>query len=262
MKIGKVLNSVLKINILNELQYSKDLYVQLFTVILDITLSLVTIEIMFSGITSIGLWRKEDILVLVGLYRIINGLLNLFILPSLSSLTSSIISGSLDYVLLLPIDAQFISSIREVRIWKLSDVIVGAIFICIIKYTYNISFHILNIIGLIIAIIIGCIIVACFYSIIASLSFWFLDSSYLLIIFPQCLEWAGKWPVSIFPRFFRILFTFIIPIGIAITIPTEVLINKFNIEMIIICFCFSIVMIFVSRIIWRMGIKKYSGASS
>lgn len=262
MNLFKIFGSILKINLLNELQYKTQVYMCLVNLALDVFLSIVIVMLMFSQTTRINTWKKEDVLVLIGIYRIINGLLYLFIKPSLTSFTQSIKSGDFDYVLLLPIDAQFSSGIKEINIWKMVDVIFGVLFILVLKNIFRIDFDPINILMSILALIIGFMIIASLYFIIASFSFWVLDSSNLLIIFPQCLEWTGKWPISVFPKFFRLLFTYIIPVGVSVTVPAEALLNKLEIKTLGVSLLLCIGLMVVSRIIWRLGIKKYTGASS
>ncbi|GGG07099.1 ABC transporter permease [Paenibacillus albidus] len=262
MDLIKVLKSIVGINLLNELQYKGDFFIQFISVLLDFVLAILTVDIMFSQISALNQWNKVDILVLVGMYRIFVGIINVFTIPSLSALPGSVISGDFDYVLLTPVDSQFFTSMKEVRAWKLSDVILGLIFIIYIYATNELSFSLSNLIGALLMLICGGIIVACFYSIIASLSFWFNDVSNLLIIIPQCFEWAGKWPVTIFPGFLRILFTFLIPVGVAITLPTQALLNSINSSDVALTVGFCLLLILLSRIIWKMGVKRYSGASS
>lgn len=262
MKLCKIFYCLLKINILNDLQYRAELFTRIINILVDVSLSIVIITIMFSKTTRINTWKKEDILILIGIYRIMVGLLNLFIKPSLTSFSQGIKSGDFDYVLLLPIDAQFTSGIKVINILSLTEVIFGTIFILTIKQIYGINFSIGSLLMFIATLIVGFMIIICLYFIIASLAFWILDSSNLLIIFPQCFEWTGKWPVSVFPNFFRILFTYIIPIGVTITVPAEALLNKMNIRTLVTSLFISVILLSLSRIIWNLGIKKYSGASS
>lgn len=262
MQFIRIIKSIMKINLLHELQYSRNLRVELVSVALDIIFTLVTLEIMLHNASGIGSWNKEEVLVLMGVYRINSGYLGLFILPSLSSLSKKILYGGFDYILLIPFDAQVSSSISEFKVWKIVDIFMGSVFILIVCVGYAISINVVNVLLFMGIGIVGSTIIACFYSIIASLSFWFMDSAYLLIIFPQCLEWVGKWPVSIFPKGFKFIFSFVIPVGIAITVPTEVFLNRCNYSMVFFCICFSIMLIVIARFVWKMGIKKYSGASS
>lgn len=146
MNLFKIFGSILKINLLNELQYKTQVYMCLVNLALDVFLSITIVMLMFSQTIRINTWKKEDVLVLIGIYRIINGLLYLFIKPSLTSFTQSIKSGDFDYVLLLPIDAQFSSGIKEINIWKMVDVIFGVLFILVLKNIFQIDFNLINII--------------------------------------------------------------------------------------------------------------------
>jgi ABC-type uncharacterized transport system permease subunit len=54
----------------------------------------------------------------------------------------------------------------------------------------------------------------------------------------------------------------IIPVGVAITIPTEALLNGLELKTLVTSLLICIVLVGLSRIVWNLGIRKYSGASS
>ncbi|HYH04583.1 MAG TPA: ABC-2 family transporter protein [Bacillota bacterium] len=262
MKLLKIFYSVLKNNLINEFQYKTQLYMKIINITLDVALAVITVLIMFGKTGRLNTWKQEEVLILIGVYRIMVGLLNLFIKPSLASFTGSIKSGDFDYTLLLPVDAQFMSCIKTINIFNLAEIVFGIFYLMVLKTLFALHFDALGILGFGITLVAGFITIVCLYSLVASLSFWFLDSSHLLIIFPQCIEWTGKWPISAFPEFFRIVFTYIVPVGLAITIPAEALLHKLELKSLGITVLISLILMVVSRVVWKLGIKKYSGASA
>ena len=64
---------------------------------------------------------------MLGVYLIVGGLVGLLIRPSMSRLMEDVREGTLDYTLTKPEDAQFLVSIAQVRIRKLTDFVLGSI---------------------------------------------------------------------------------------------------------------------------------------
>ena len=64
-----------------------------------------------------------------------------------------------------------------------------------------------------------------FLLILATCVFWFIRLDNILNIFQSMYE-AGKWPIGIYPPWLRTMLTFLVPIGFAITVPTEGLVGR------------------------------------
>jgi ABC-2 type transport system permease protein len=68
--------------------------------------------------------------------------------------------------------------------------------------------------------------------------------------------------VGIYPRWLQVGLTFIIPVAFAVTIPAEALTSKLTPTILAGTFGLTIMFSLVARIIWRLGLKNYSGASA
>ena len=73
---------------------------------------------------------------------------------------------------------------------------------------------------------------------------------------------AGRWPVGIYPFWLRSSLTVIIPLAFAITIPAEIISDRVNWGWMLAGVGVAIVALLGSRLIWRWGVKNYSGASA
>jgi ABC-2 type transport system permease protein len=107
----------------------------------------------------------------------------------------------------------------------------------------------------------GSIIIYCFWLILATLSFWFVRVENILVIFQSMYE-AGRWPISVYPGWLRFALTFVVPVAFATTVPAQALTGRLNIETLISAAAAALVLSVVSRIVWRIGLRRYSGASA
>ena len=94
-----------------------------------------------------------------------------------------------------------------------------------------------------------------------ALSFWFLRFQNILLIFQNMYQ-AGRWPIGVYPRWLRIILTFIIPVAIAITVPAEALVSRLTSERLVAVGLAALLSLTVSRLIWLRGVRHYSGASA
>lgn len=72
----------------------------------------------------------------------------------------------------------------------------------------------------------------------------------------------GQFPVSVYGEPLRSLLFFLVPIGIMITIPSEVLIQVPSTYSIFVAMVIGVSSLFISLRLWNWGLKQYSSASS
>jgi ABC-2 type transport system permease protein len=189
------------------------------------------------------------------------GVINSIIQPNMTRLLEEIQQGTLDFALTKPADAQALISIREFRLWSLTDVIVGLVVLSYGVFHYQGSVGISQSLAFMFALLLGSILIYCFWLIITSSAFWIIRVDEIVNLF-QGVYAAGRWPVTIYPRWLQFGLTFIIPVAFAVTIPAEALTARLTPTILLGTLVLTIVFIALSRYIWRLGMKNYSGASA
>jgi ABC-2 type transport system permease protein len=198
---------------------------------------------------------------LVGVYFLVGGVIGLVIQPSMERFIDSVRQGTLDYTLTKPEDAQLLVSIQGVEIWKLIDIALGfgVLVVALGRLGERVgAWQAAAFAGMLLA---GGAIVYSFWLILATCSFWFVRVENILIIFQSMYE-AGRWPVSLYPGWLRFGLTFLVPVAFATTVPAEALTGRLNPQVLLGTVGLAAMMLVVSRLFWRAGIRHYSGASA
>jgi len=107
----------------------------------------------------------------------------------------------------------------------------------------------------------GGIIIYCFFLIFATLSFWFVRIENILTIFQSMYE-AGRRSVSLYPAWLHYGLAFVVPIVFATTVPAEALTGRLNWETMLGAVGLALLLLVISKVIWRVGLRHYSGASA
>jgi ABC-2 type transport system permease protein len=107
----------------------------------------------------------------------------------------------------------------------------------------------------------GTVIIYSFWLFLATLSFWFVRVENILMIFQSMYE-AGRWPVSLYPGWLRFALTFIVPVAFATTVPAEALTGRMNGLTLAGAIVMAVVMLLISRVFWRLGLRHYTGTSA
>jgi ABC-2 type transport system permease protein len=102
-----------------ELEYPLNAAIELVSVLGNLAGSLFVLQLLFAGGTSLGGWSWNGALVVLGFYTLLDGITTCVLQPNLSRIVNHVQTGTLDYVLLKPIDSQFWLSTRTVSPWGL-----------------------------------------------------------------------------------------------------------------------------------------------
>jgi ABC-2 type transport system permease protein len=148
-----------------------------------------------------------------------------------------------------------------VNIWKLIDIVMGfaVLTTALIRLGNKVGAGQAVNFGLML--VTGTVIIYSFWVILASLSFWFVRVENILVIFQSMYE-AGRWPISLYPGWLRFALTFIVPVAFATTVPAEALTGRLTGNTLLGAMAAACVLLALSRLCWRMGLQRYSGASA
>jgi len=261
MNTLRLLQVFFRVSVLNETAYRVNFFIQLIQSLLELGTALAGLAVIFTYTQSLGGWRPDEMLALVGVYFLVGGIISLVIQPGMSALIESVRDGTLDFTLTKPEDAQLLVSIQRVAIWSLLDLLMGTgvLVTALVRLGKNVGLG--QAAGFIAMLLAGAVIVYSFWLILASLSFWLVRVENLLEIF-QSMYQAGRWPVSLYPGWLRFALTFIVPVAFATTIPAEALTGRLGGSTLLGAVGLAILLFTVARFIWRLGLRHYSGASA
>jgi ABC-2 type transport system permease protein len=246
---------------MGELAYRVNFFVQLLESLLELGTAVAGLAVIFTYTHSLGGWSPDEVLALVGIFFLFGGALRLVVQPSLEQLIESVRDGTLDFTLTKPEDAQLLSSIQRVDIWKLTDVGLGIGVLVTALLRLGAHVGAVEVLGFAAAVIAGGLIVYSFWVILATTAFWLVRVENVLMIFQSMYE-AGRWPVNIYPGWLRFALTFIVPVAFAVTVPAEALAGRMTWKTLVGAWVFALALFIAARIFWSSGIRHYSGASS
>lgn len=250
-----------RLGILNELEYRANFWVQLLETIAALVVALGSLSVIFFHTDNFGGWRQNELIALVAVYLIIMALINLVIEPSMTRFVQTIVDGSLDHVLSKPADSQFLVSIQQVRIWKLVDLSAGFGLLGIAIARLGQTVRVVDALSFVVMLICGVLIVYSFWLILATSAFWIVRAENIFMIF-NSVRAAGRWPVTAFPQWMRILLTYIVPIAFAITVPAQTLVGRLAPQTFGFTILLTVSLFVLGRLFWLWGLRNYSGASA
>jgi ABC-2 type transport system permease protein len=261
MQTLKLLSSFLKVNIQMALAYRADTVVNILLNIMWLGWELLSLNIIFSNTTSLGGWGLGELIALLGVFRLVNTLMIALIWPNTEKFNQSIRDGSMDYTILQPINSLFLVTFSRITVWRIWDLVLAII---LIVAGINMAGDIVtpfNTLTFILLSITGTMIIYSLWVVLISMTFWFTKFDNNVTILQALLD-SGRYPATVYPAWLRIIVTFIIPIAVATTIPLQALRGDLESNQIFLFISISIVSFWVATRVWKLGLKRYSGASS
>ena len=260
-KYVKVYSLFLYTSLCSELEYKANFIIDFITAFLSLIGSIFLLTIFFQNTDSIGGWKFEQALIIQGIYTILNGITNTWFNPNLKEIVKHIREGTLDFVLLKPIDSQFFISLKKISPSGILEIIIGVVLLF-----YSIG---INQINLNLGFIFLCL-TTLFCSIGVLYSLWFLISTTTIWFVKtwnatevlRSFLYVGRFPLNSFSFSLRIFFSIFIPIAFITTIPSQVFLGLAQIwEIFIELVVFGLFLI-ISRRFWLFALKYYTSASS
>jgi ABC-2 type transport system permease protein len=250
-----------RIGALNELQYRANFAAQLVQSAIALGTGLAVLALVFGQTSTLAGWSQPELLIVMGVHLVMGGVIGTLIQPNMQRLMGDVRQGTLDFVLTKPEDAQVLVSVRQVRIWQLTDVVLGLLVLGAGLAQLGGTAGPLEAAAFVVALLLGAAMIYCFWMILTIGAFWIVRMDELHELF-EGLYQSGRWPVGIYPGWLRIGLTFLVPIAFAVTVPAEALAGRLTPATLGFAAVFALLLLAVTRWFWRFGLRHYSGASA
>ncbi|NCO04756.1 MAG: hypothetical protein GW939_01255 [Candidatus Magasanikbacteria bacterium] len=250
-----------RVNLMKRMAYRLNFILGALLVMAESLTIIFGVTIIYGHIDSIAGWSLSDMYVLSGIFMITNSLAWLLYKGGVTDLDKHINSGTLDWHLIRPVDAQFILSTQRIDIEDGARSIIG---LFLMGYGLRESELFSTLIHIPVFI---------FLMICSTLILYSITLSLKTISFTSIQGWAtnsifwrfhdlARFPTDIYTGGFRILYTFILPLAFVATVPAKSLTGKLSLQLIFGALVATVVSVVLSRFIWKRALLGYSSASS
>ena len=261
MQTLKLLSAFFKVNVQMSLAYRADTVVNILLNLMWLGWELLSLNIIFSNTETIGGWGFGELIALLGVFRLVHTLMIALIWPNTEKFNQSIRDGSMDYTLLQPINSMFLVTFSRITVWRAWDLILAIVLITIGINISGDTITLLNILTFILLTVSGAIVIYSLWIVLIALTFWFTKFDNNVTILQALLD-AGRYPVTVYPVWLRIIVTFVIPVAVATTVPLQALRGELNVGRVLMFLTIGIASFLIASRVWKSGLKRYSGASS
>jgi ABC-2 type transport system permease protein len=257
----QLLGLQIKAAVLLSLQYRLDFVIQAVMAVFWSGTALVPLYVLFSRRDGVAGWKAEEMLIVVGLFTMLKGLLSGVIQPSLAQAVEHIRKGTLDFLLLKPADAQFMLSTSKLELAHLTDVVTGVGIVLWALPRAHVAPTAFDVMFAATLLLCACAILYAMWIFVVSLAFRVVKIDNMTHLFESLFE-AARWPSSVFRGALSIVFTFVIPLALMTTYPALALLGRANARHMMIAGGVASALLLISRAVWKRSLHAYTGASS
>ena len=232
-------------------------------VIMDIgfvSISVVLFKIIYGHVNSIAGWTFHQSIILIGTVGIVREMAYLTFRRGFLELGNHIRTGTFDTFMVRPIVPNIHLAFRHISLSEsLGECIMGVILV-VYGFMHLNTWSLLSIPIYILFLINSLMVYYGFSLLINSIVFWVIKSQELNTIVYFFME-TSRYPGDIFRGVGKILFTFIIPIGIIATAPASILTGRMGWKFAAISIIVGVSFLITGLYVWKKSIEHYSSAS-
>jgi ABC-2 type transport system permease protein len=165
-------------------------------------------------------------------------------------------------MLLLPANTRFLISLRQV---DLGGFVNGLSALAVMVYALRQLHYVpsaAQIVGFFLLVVAGVLIHYSLMFLLATTSFWTVRAQGIVWGYYSFFN-ISRLPDSAFTGFFKVFFTFAIPVLLVANVPARLVINRLSdLRQLLLVVLMLFVCLIVSEIVWRFSLKHYTSASS
>ncbi|HWL54964.1 MAG TPA: ABC-2 family transporter protein [Chthoniobacteraceae bacterium] len=225
---------------------------------------IIFIEVLYSHVEAIGDWTKWEMILLVATHQLVGQLFQAFFFVNLAEIPERIRTGSLDFMLMLPLDTQFSVSTRQFGLDNIVNALVslaivafslvklqvqpgpGAVALYLTAVGFGIAIHYALMLTL------------------TTVSFWIVRAQGLISGYFSFSS-LGRYPDVIFRGGVKFFFSWVIPIILVANVPARFLVGTFSgpVYQPLLHLAFAALLVLAgSRLFWKFALSRYTSASS
>jgi ABC-2 type transport system permease protein len=261
MHVLRLITTFIKINVQMSLAYRVDTLVNIVVNLMWLGWELLSLSIIFNNTATLGGWGPGELIALLGVFRLVNTLMAALIWPNTERFNASVRDGSLDYMLLQPVNSLFLVSFSRITVWRAWDLGLAVVLVLVGVRLAGESATPSSLASFVLLIVTGAVVIYSLWIVLIALTFWFTKFDNNVTILQALLD-TGRYPATVYPTWLRVIVTFIIPIAVATTVPLQALRGELTGPWVALYLAVSVTSFLVASQVWKFGVRRYSGASS
>jgi ABC-2 type transport system permease protein len=264
-KYARLLGCLAKYTLAREMAFRGNFLVKVSVEVLWLAILIAFYETVFARTNAIANWPKAEYLFFVGCFFALNGMIETLFLENCNEFGELVRTGDLDFLLLKPIDEQFIVTCRRVDWSTAPNVIMGGILMVVALWQMRWGFDAGRVLAFFLMFGCGTLLAYCFMLVLTSFSVWMVRNQSLMEMW-WLFSSLARYPREIFSRTWAEpigrFFTYVIPILLVVNVPAHVMVKTLEPGMVLFTLVATVAAFAASRWFFHKALRSYRSASS
>ena len=221
---------------------------------------LILFEVLYRHTKLIGNWDLAQMRVFIFLVLFVDSIYMILWDPNFSTFTDNVRKGSLDLLLMKPINSMFMLSSQKMSVSHIPCFFItaGGLVWALAQLP---DFNWFKLLWLIILIPSGLSVIFCGRFALNSTSIIFTRADFLQYVWYSLFR-LGLRPDAIYSGFVRVILIFVVPFAMVASIPARILLEPVSFWMLIWALALPFILFYLLKHYWQFCLKHYSSASS
>ena len=250
-----------KIQLMKMMEYRSDFFFWLIVSTMWTAFNYFFYGLIIGNSKSIAGWSYDEIMILLSFFTMVDAFTWSVFYPNMSDYTEAIYEGTLSKYLVLPVNSVFIILTQKATYHNIPRFFIGLVILIhtVIRMQIDISFFQIFLSTLVF--ISAIVFLYSGWFILATLAFWVEKLKNINEIMPGFRS-IYQMPARIYTGITGFILTFIFPLGLVTTLPSEIILGRDNTIQIIYFFVFTFIFAKLTLLFYKYSIKKYSSVGN
>jgi ABC-2 type transport system permease protein len=258
--------SLAKFSLLGELAFRGNFLVKVVVELLWIGILLLFNYTIFQQTETVANWKASEYFFFIGCYFAMGGLIETLFLENCNQFADLVRSGDLDFILLKPIDEQFLVSCKQVDWSCAPNFLLGVAVMGIALWSMGWSFDLGQALLFVLLFCSGAVMAYGFLLLLTSASVWLMRNQSLFELW-WLFSTLMRYPREIFQKWASpagLFFFFVVPIMLVTNVPARVMVKPLEQEwwLVLYALAAALIVAWLSRRVFRAALQRYRSASS
>jgi len=248
-----------------ELAFRGNFLVKVTVEALWLGILLIFYDTVFAQTSIVADWSWEQYLFFLGCHYALGGMIETLFLGNCGEFAELVRTGDLDFYLLRPVDEQFLVTIRDVDWTTAPNVILGAGIMGLALWQMDWTLNLGQIAIFLLMFACGLGLAYSFLLLLTSSSVWMVRNQSLYELW-WLFSTLMRYPREIFARPWAypvgVFFTFVVPVILVTNVPARAMVKVLDLPVALYTVLATVLLLFLSRKVFRLALRRYRSASS
>jgi ABC-2 type transport system permease protein len=265
LRYARLLGSLGRYALARELAFRGNFLVKFSVEVIWLGILLAFYGTVFARTRAIAGWSEPQYMFFVGCFFALSGLIETLFLENCNEFAELVRTGDLDFLLLRPIDEQFLITLRKIDWSTAPNVVMGAGVMVLSLARMDWQFDPLRLLIFLITFACGTLIAYSFMLALTSISVWMVRNQSLMEMW-WLFSSLARYPKEIFLGTWAeplgLIFTFVLPILLVINVPANAMVRVLDPRMVGFTILATAGSFWASRRFFQHALRSYRSASS